>query len=237
MRFEIIEVETGFKTVNTTKLIINCQGSGTLDDPLILDSSIELPKWFYIYDSKLYLKIIECNDNSIGLFNCQNIYVKNSSLNSLYLSNCSNNIIEHCQRIKKLGLSLSNDNKIKLSSINKLKISRSNGNFIQECTIEKIKYRNNTENTFFNNEIPDEELLKTKKQPTFVSLNLIKIINFSMIIAFYTTVLILIFILPYIFWFGVFMLILVTFILFILPKLLKKIIEKKREAKTKLSTN
>lgn len=134
-------------------------------------------------------------------------------------------------------MSLSNDNEIKLSSINKLKISRSNDNVIQDCTIKKIKYRNNTENTFFNNKIPDEELLKTKKQPTFVSLNLIKIINTILILAFYITMLILMFLLPNIFWLGVFFIILFKFIFLILPIMLKKIVVKRREAKANLNKN
>lgn len=134
-------------------------------------------------------------------------------------------------------MSLSNDNEIKLSSINKLKISRSNDNVIQDCTIKKIKYRNNTENTFFNNKIPDEELLKTKKQPTFVSLNLIKIINTILILAFYITMLILMFHLPNIFWLGVFFIILFKFIFLILPIMLKKIVVKRREAKANLNKN
>ncbi|MHA1671499.1 MAG: hypothetical protein ACTSV5_13115 [Promethearchaeota archaeon] len=231
----ITKVKSGYKTINTSRVDVDCRGSGTLDDPVIFDSSTKLPKWFWIDNSQSHLKIYECNNYSIGLFNSQNITVKNCSLNSLHFSNCSNNIIESCLKIKKLGIYMSNNNVINRSTITKLKMSRSNDNTIQECIITKIKYRNNNENTFIDNNIPDEMLLKTEKQLTFVSLNLNKIIIVIIEIGFYIAMYIFMILYHALLWLEILFLIIFSLVIFIPPRIARKILEKRRGAKS--STN
>lgn len=230
MKLTISEVKAGFKTVHIHRLEVDCKGSGIVDDPAILDPSTKLPKSFWIHDSQLHLNIDNCYNHIINLVNSQNITVKNCTLESLNFSNCSNNSVESCQKIKHLGMYMSDNNKINRSTIFKLKMSRSNNNIIQDCIITKIKYRNNNENAFNNNQILEEELLKTKKQPTFVSLNLFKIINATMEIAFFIGIISIMIAFPSVFGFGLIILIFSTFILFIFPRIIKYYMKKGREA-------
>lgn len=233
MKLTISEVKAGFKTVHIHRLEVDCKGSGTVDDPAILDPSTELPKSFWIHDSQLHLNIDNCYNHIINLVNSQNITVKNCTLESLNFSNCSNNNVESCQKIKHLGMYMSNNNRINRSTIFKLKMSHSNNNSIQDCTITKIKYRNNNENALNNNQIPEEELLKTKKQPTFVSLNLFKIINAIMVIAFYIGFISMMIAYPFFFELGILILIFFTFTFFILPRIIKYCIKKRRETNSR----
>lgn len=230
-KFTIFKVRSG-KTITKSRVELECRGLGTIDDPLILDPSTKFPKLFYIENSELHLRMHECNVHSIGIFNSQNISIKNSSLNSVYFSNCSNKIIDSCLNIKKLGMNMSNNNMINRSTIVKLKISHSNDNTIQECTIAKIKYRNNNENSFIKNEISEKVLLKTDKQPTFASLNLSKIIIATIEITFYVVMFIFLIMsrhTPFMFWAVIFVLIFFIFVAFVPQIIARKIIEKRKQ--------
>ncbi len=131
----------------------NWKGSGTIKDPLIIDSANSLPQELQITNSNLYLSFEGCNLNRLSLTGCHNITVsnceldyhhiekssectvKNSSIKkSLSVNHSSRIKVENCE-ISNLGLVKSFTNEINNSSINTVFMQFSRGNIFGETKI------------------------------------------------------------------------------------------------------
>ncbi len=75
---------------------ITTQGSGLKEDPIILDSLVDIPSDFEILESDVYIIIRDCHINSIVLGYCENIKMERCTFRSIFLYNCSNIIINKC---------------------------------------------------------------------------------------------------------------------------------------------
>ena len=158
---------------------LECEGQGTEKAPIIINSSLLLPKEFEIFESKLYIKIKNCNLEYLGLFYCKNIIIENSTFNYLGLYNSTNIIIRESNP-KSTTINLSDSCSVYDSTINRLILNYSHNNIFTDCTFyyisnpengsrgNKLKNCNIPED--FSNELIDISSPKTDfKQPFFLN--------------------------------------------------------------------
>ncbi len=68
---------------------INCKGSGSKEDPLVIDSFLRLPTDFDIMESDLYILIKDCTLKYVNLLYSKNITIENTTFEILNLCYCS----------------------------------------------------------------------------------------------------------------------------------------------------
>lgn len=88
----------GFRTgepIKFEEFEVECNGSGTMEDPAIIDSSSNFPKGnIDIVESELYIVIKDLYIELLALRHTKNIVIKNCSFNSLMMVDCNYVTIE-----------------------------------------------------------------------------------------------------------------------------------------------
>lgn len=139
MKFEIIGMKRQFKILRFEKIILEGMGSGTSEDPIILDATYNLPSMFRIQDSNLHVNFIGLEQWSIYVHGSKNITFRNVTFKYLLLQVCSNCKIEKVSNSRYLKLYLSSNNEINECKLSKIRFHDSSFNKIRNCEIKKIK--------------------------------------------------------------------------------------------------
>ncbi|MFX1281351.1 MAG: hypothetical protein ACFFA3_18530 [Promethearchaeota archaeon] len=171
MKIPIYILKTQYKYVLLKKIMLECTGTGTEDNPAIIEPSGNLPQSFRILNSNIYIDIVHCQIKSLLLANCQNIRVLNCTINY--------NIIEHCTKIefknvvanRKLQLFFCENIKIEECTIEKLKLNHSNSNIFKKSTINQLKKIRCKDNIFEANLVPEKLSLKLDESSRLRDLN------------------------------------------------------------------
>jgi len=151
---------------------ISCNGTGTKNDPILIDNTIDLPRNFYIKNYKLYILIKNIHKRFIGLEGCQNISFKDSKFKYINLNSCSD--IEIKNLTTKYTL-LDNCQKILLenSVLRRIKLYKSLHNIIKNCEILRLKESASKSNDYITNNIQLFES-SVKKETLFNRNSLVK---------------------------------------------------------------
>lgn len=134
---------------------LECRGSGTKEDPAIIEPSKQLPNGFTLEESDLFITFQNCYLTALELLSCQNVRLENCNIWKIFISHCFRVVINKSTIRRKLTLRYSNDDKIEDCSIRKLKIVVSNYCFIKNCSIKKITSDWRSINIFEANRFPD----------------------------------------------------------------------------------
>lgn len=157
---------------------LDSREKGTINHPLIIDSSEQLPYRLRIENSESFITFQDCDIADLWLDSCQNISLKNSYLSGLLLKSCQNIAIENCkidlnevyncssltylnstfETLSKIYSS--QDVKIEKCSIKTLKLDQTENNTIRFCTIKKIKIKLSKNNVFEGNTMSEKQIAK-----------------------------------------------------------------------------
>jgi len=158
-------------------LELECEGSGTEQDPAIITASEQLPDFFRIINTHLYIKIINCY-TSIIISGCTNISIINCKFKLLAFEKCAKMKIRDCI-IKRSSVSISRELEFEGCSFKKLKIRQSRILNFTNCSIAKLKEVENRVVTFKNTSIQKkdpyiEDPEEIKKLAEFLELDKVK---------------------------------------------------------------
>lgn len=130
------------------KVVLECKGNGTEENPVIIDSSKKLPEDFFIQNSKLHVILRNFTAKKVTLFNVQNAKFEECNIRGLILFNSNDNKIINSTFKWNLNFKDSNNNYIENSSIKKIRLDKSNHNRFKNCEILKIKFIQSQKNSF-----------------------------------------------------------------------------------------
>lgn len=149
---------------------IECEGSGTKEDPLIIESSEVLPKVIYLRHNNYFIHIKNLEKRYISLYNCQNITLADCQLKYLDVGYCSKIIIKRLLINKLFRLSSSNYVLIEDSNIGKFKLKQSTSNIIKNSSFKQIKKDRSPENIFESITISGVQVkeIEERKVPDFI---------------------------------------------------------------------
>ncbi len=139
MKFTIARLVVTFRARNLVRLEIECKGSGTEEDPLIIEPSESLPDSFHIIRSHLFVIVKNCKRDFISLNSCTNITITKCNFKNCVIKNCNDINIKDTSISNNLKIYDCMDIKIEDSIIKNLKCKRSNSTNIRNCTIGKIR--------------------------------------------------------------------------------------------------
>ena len=133
------------------KMIIEVKGTGTSNDPIMLDSAYELPRSCVIKNHNNHIIIRDQALRDIKLTHCSNIILETSKINFLTFDNCSKSILKEIIIATKMSLKSSHDiltdgcNIYKIQLINSSKCELKNNNIVHlyEKSCEKNQYQSN----------------------------------------------------------------------------------------------
>ncbi|MFW9873738.1 MAG: hypothetical protein ACFFG0_11590, partial [Candidatus Thorarchaeota archaeon] len=113
---------------------LECKGTGTEENPIIIEPSDKIPQGFFLKDSNLHILIRNFNSNKYGI---SIIYCKNVNFEDCLLSSCILNNSSHIN--------------IRNVSTDYLKISYCSYTDVKESVFKRVKIRNSTLNISFLN--------------------------------------------------------------------------------------
>jgi hypothetical protein len=117
---------------------LECEGSGTEQDPAIISPSEHLPDQFRILNSNIFIKIVDCDIGSITLINCSNVSISSCKFRVLYFQNSSKMRIKNVELNKSL-IYESSELEFEGCSFKKLKLRQSRELGFVNCSIVKLK--------------------------------------------------------------------------------------------------
>ncbi|MBA7535403.1 hypothetical protein ES705_27656 [subsurface metagenome] len=142
-----------FNALSWSEIVTDCKGTGTKEDPVIIEPSEDLPRVIYLRNYNVHIHIRNLKKRFISLSFCSNIILKDCQLKYCDVLNCSNIKIDALSIGKLIRLNSSRDIQIKDSNIGKIKLDQSNSNTIRNCTIKKIINIMSSDNLFESNTI------------------------------------------------------------------------------------
>ena len=151
-----IKREVDWKTGEEIALLArekDWKGTGTKENPFIIDSQEGLPQKLFIKSSDLFIKFNNFKFEVLELYKCHNI------------------TFNEC-KFKKLSLRRSGNIMAKDSNISKLNLIGSKNNLFKRCNIERGINSNTRENTFESCEVGDDfkkSLLESGLNPLLLS--------------------------------------------------------------------
>ena len=171
----IVPPITQFSSIKRVEL--DCEGSGTEQDPAIITASEQLPGFFRIIDTHFYINIVNCY-TSIIISNCTNISIINCKFKLLAFEKCAKMKIRDCI-IKSSSAWISSELEFEGCSFKKLKIHQSRVLNFTNCSIAKLKEVESRVVTFKNTSIQKkdpyiEDPEEIKKLVEFLELDKVK---------------------------------------------------------------
>ena len=148
MEYTISETHIMLRGAISTKLVLECKGDGTVENPVIIDSSHKLPEIFSIQYSKLHVILKNFTAKKVSLFYVQNAKFKKCKIRGLILFNSDNNKIFNSTFKWHINFKDSNNNYVTNSLIKKVRLDKSNHNRFKNCEISKIKINHSQKNSF-----------------------------------------------------------------------------------------
>lgn len=145
------------------------KGDGTLENPILIETTSSLPKHLQIRESDLYIQIKDCVLNSLILKKCQNITISKCEFHDLKLEKSSTIEISDSKFNNALGLIKSQHIRIQDCNIKKLSLTLSHNNSISNCRIEDATNDFSRANTFKDLKFAEksEKYLKELLKSTF----------------------------------------------------------------------
>jgi hypothetical protein len=143
---------------------IECDGSGTNDDPLIIEPSEFLPKVIYLRHNNLFIHLRNLEKRYISLYSCQNITLTNCRLKYLDVFHCDKIILKNLSINKLFRLSSSKDVLIEDSNIEKFILKRSTSNIIRNSSFRQIKKYRSQGNTIESILISGDQVNEVKER-------------------------------------------------------------------------
>jgi hypothetical protein len=127
---------------------IECIGTGTMEDPVVIEPAETIPESIYLRDYSLFIQIRNLDKRYISLNRCQNITLKDCRLKYFDVFNSSNIKVENLSVTKLFRLFYSRDMLIEDSRIGKIKLKQSSSNTFKNCSFNKIKKILSNDNDF-----------------------------------------------------------------------------------------
>jgi hypothetical protein len=163
MKIAIYVIRYAGRYPNWKRFLIECKGTGTENDPVIIEPSMNLPQAFKIQDSDLFINIKNCNLQSLIIRSSQNIKLKSCRFKFSILNYCSKIEVENLICSKYLQVNYCTNIRIEGCNIKKLKVYQSNSNIIKNCIIAKLKSTSSNDNIYESISIPEDKLKKLEK--------------------------------------------------------------------------
>lgn len=137
----------------TTPILINCQGDGTKDNPIIILPSKSIPKDFIIRDYKYHIVVRGFESRYILIEGCKNILLEDTELNRLRMERCSSIIIRNLTTLSRVTLHRCKEIIIEKSFIARLRLFKSSNNTIEDNYIVRMKEVDSKNNQLQRNDI------------------------------------------------------------------------------------
>ncbi|MFX0024710.1 MAG: hypothetical protein ACFE9S_20550 [Candidatus Hermodarchaeota archaeon] len=127
---------------------IECPGTGTKEDPVIIEPIGSTPKTIYLRDYDIFIHMRNLDKRYISLVNCQNMILTECRLQYLDISRSSNIKIKNLSVTKLSRIYNCRNMLIEDAHIEKLKIKKSSLNTFRKCSFNKIKKNLSIDNNF-----------------------------------------------------------------------------------------
>lgn len=114
---------------------IDCKGLGTKKDPIIIDSSLNLPQKFEIYELNLNVVMKDCTFEYFSLNFSQNFIIQNCEFKFLKLYNSINIKITNIEA-GDISLRLCKNCSVEDSILEGFKLDHSHNNFVKNCIVK-----------------------------------------------------------------------------------------------------
>jgi hypothetical protein len=125
-------------------LDLNIKGSGTNEDPYILEPGDHDDKSLFslsLADSNSYIEIRSQNFSKLYLSRCNNIMISDSYFNRLVITSSSNIILDNVKIYRKICIKTSSSIDIFDSIIKVLDVIKSEDIYVSKCKIARLKKR------------------------------------------------------------------------------------------------
>lgn len=138
----------------TEKIIqVDCNGSGTIGDPMYIVDTRKLPRTFYFKDFQNYIFLNKVKLKSISLEACKNFTIENSKFSNLKLISCSNIQIKKISIFRRIELEKCQNITIEHSLITKLREIKSSNNIFKNCVIFQLYESASKKNNYVGNTV------------------------------------------------------------------------------------
>jgi len=162
---------------------LECEGSGTEQDPAIITASEQLPGFFRIMDTHLYINMVNCH-TSVIMGRCSNISIINCKFKLLALEVCTKMKIRDCI-IKSSSVRSSSELEFEGCSFKKLKITKSMNLDFTNCSIAKLKEIESRDVAFKDSSIQEKkEKAKMSNKVHYIADTIFTIVLFIIVFAF-----------------------------------------------------
>ncbi|MFX1496043.1 MAG: hypothetical protein ACFFBH_00815 [Promethearchaeota archaeon] len=151
------------------KMQITCYGLGTIQDPIIIDNSLNLPKRVSIKNYKLYFNFKSLQIVKLYLENCENFAFSNCEIGLIRMSSCSDITFIECNIPRDLKLKECQNVTFEKCLIRKTILFKSNDVSLKNCIIIRLTDWMSKNDAYELNKI--KELRTNVKQEKFFKRN------------------------------------------------------------------
>ena len=138
MRIIIYERRPRVYGRSINKLEIECSGTGTIEDPIIIDNSVQLPSSFEIEGSELYIHIKNLKlEHNFAISKSRNITIENCEFYHHTCLSSSNLIIKKCFFVNSL-FRLVENSEFQDSIFGRIAMEDFHDNIFKKCEIDRI---------------------------------------------------------------------------------------------------
>lgn len=137
------------------KFQIDCRGSGTLQNPIIIDNSLNLPNRVSIKDYNLHFNFKNLQLTKLYVENCKDFTFSNCEIDRIRMSSCSNINFTECSIPRELKLKECKNFNFKTCLIRKATVFKSNDIGLKDCLIIRLTDWMSKNNIFESNKIKE----------------------------------------------------------------------------------
>lgn len=159
-----ITITINYEYATFEEKTIEVKGAGTVEDPCVIHSKLNLPDAFEIYDSNISILIVDINQYSLALFHCTNVTIENCTFDDLQIVRDSKILIKGV-KCRDLELNESRECVVESCSIKSLRLYNSHFNHFKDNEFRHFKDLSDTSknNTFDNNNFPQKYQIEVEK--------------------------------------------------------------------------
>ena len=148
-----------------SKVHIYCNGSGSIQDPIVIDNSLHFPKRVSIRDYNLHFTFKNLSLRKLFIDGCENFSFFNCEIDRLRLISCSNIKFAGCRIPRDFRLKECDNINFKGCLVRDSIVFKSNGIVIEDCVVIQLTDWMSKNNIFESNKI--KKLRTNTKQETF----------------------------------------------------------------------
>lgn len=153
------------------KVHIVCSGSGSIQDPIVVDNFLHLPKRVTIRDYNLHFTFKNLSLRKLLIDGCENFSFFNCEIDCLRLISCSNIKFVGCRIPRDFRLKECDNINFKKCLVRDSIVFKSNGIVIEDCVVIQLTDWMSKNNVFKSNKI--KKLRTNTKQETFDERNIL----------------------------------------------------------------